>query len=284
MPCLGHDCVSLRTSELRARVDAAAAHAAASPPSPTLRLVAALLNYQRLIRSPRSGTRQKCSAGQVGPLKAPGGNRGGIEEVRLRDRGADRRTTGPREASIVGSRPLTCAYASLRVPLPDLRRHLRTEPSDGGIRRSGGLSRRARRHRETPVDRRGRHRRVGVRARPAPLRRRRRRVLRRRVLRLTDRDFSGSLQLFFARIPRSARACRALRPYVAAAQAGHGPRSGHARATAGVHELPQDPLPRRDPPLREGGDRRCRPVGLGEFPVARPPAAVGGEQQVGVEE
>lgn len=193
-------------------------------PSPTLRLVAALLNYQRLIRSPRPGTRQKCSAGQVGPLKAPGGNRGGIEEVRVPDHGATRCATGPRKASIGGSRPLTCAYASLRVPLPDLRRHLRTEPPDGGIRRSGGLPRRARRHGETPVDRRGRHRRIVLRDRPGPVRRGRRRVLRRRLLRLTDQDFSGSLQLFFARILRAARACRALRPYVAPAQAGHGSR------------------------------------------------------------
>ena len=49
-------------------------------------------------------------------------------------------------------------------------------------------------------------------------------------------------------------------------------------------ELPQDPLARRDAPLGQGGDVRRRPAGVGQFAVAGPPAAVGGEQQVGVEQ
>jgi hypothetical protein len=215
------------------------------------------LSATNTISSPRNQTEifSRSSRFPEGTGRESGRNRGGPGSGPRRHR----RATGSRKASIAGPRPLTCAYASLRVPLPDLRRHLRTEPPHGGIRRSGGLSRRARRHGETPVDRRGRHRRVGVRARPAPVRRGRRRVLRRRLLRLTDQDFSGSLQLFFARILRAARACRTLRPYEAPAQAGHGSPSGHAR-------LPLRPRP--------GGHRRAR-TPAGSAPPPRPPAPGG---------
>lgn len=117
------------------------------------------------------------------------GTKSGNLDSRPPDR---RRKTARRNTAVVGGGPLTWAHASLRVPLPDLRRHLRTEPPDGGFRRPRGLPRRPRRHSETSLHGRGRDRRRG--ARPAR-EWRWGRLLRRRMLRLTHGLFSGTLQV-----------------------------------------------------------------------------------------
>jgi hypothetical protein len=80
--------------------------------------------------------------------------------------------------------PLTWSHASLRVPLPDVRRHVRTEPADGSVLRPRAVPCRARGHGEASVHGgRGWHRLRG-RARASGRWRRRGRLLWWRVLRL----------------------------------------------------------------------------------------------------
>ncbi len=148
---------------------------------------------------------------------------------------------------------LTCAHASLRVPLPDLRRHLRTQPPDGGVLRPRGLPRRARRHGEAPVDGRRRHGRVVVRTGLRAARRRRWwwRLLRRGLLRLSHRS---------GRLPGD-------RPYATAALPGPQPPFPDA------HDRPQAAAAAR-PASRHREDRphlhrRVRPT------PAAPPREVG---------
>lgn len=200
MPCLGHDCVSLRTSELRARVDAAATYAAASPlPDLAARRGPPKLSASNTIASISDQTKKL--RGQLNPPAHPGRPPSapgfGSHPPDTGTARGDRTTGRPRSPTTAGRLRLTCEHASLRVPLPDLRRHLRTEPPDGGVRRPRGLPRRARRHGEAPVDGLRRHGRLGVRPGPgATLRRGRRRLLRRGLLRLNPEDFSGTLQSF----------------------------------------------------------------------------------------
>ena len=85
--------------------------------------------------------------------------------------------------------------ATLRVPLPGVRRHLRGEPPDGAGVRPLHLPPGARRHREAAVHRVGRRKGVGRRERRArPVRRRllRRRLRLRRLTRRRSRPPGGS--------------------------------------------------------------------------------------------
>lgn len=106
------------------------------------------------------------------------------QEMRLSRRATTQPMPVVRRSSWARRSRLAWGHASLRIPLPLLRRHVRTQPPDGPVLRPGLLPRRALRHREAALHR-GRRRVVRqVRSRRSVGRWRRGRLLRRGLLRL----------------------------------------------------------------------------------------------------
>ena len=128
--------------------------------------------------------------------------------------------------------PITWRHASLRIPLPHLRRHIRAQPAHGRVLGSRLLPRRARRHREAALRRRGR--RLG-RLRALRRRRWRGRLLRRGLLRLTPGCAPGS----------RARAAATARTPAPRAPAASGDATPSARPTPSAARCPSARPPTR---------------------------------------
>lgn len=113
------------------------------------------------------------------PTPGPSGAPGNRIPLRTRGHPLSRRSGAPEPPRTVRG-VLFWGHAQIRLPLPRVRRHLRTVPAHGRVRHPRRVPGRARRHRASSV-----HRRRGrTRRRPGPVRRGR--LLRRRLLRLTS--------------------------------------------------------------------------------------------------